>query len=554
MNLMKKPILAAFIAGFSFAFSLQAQTKFEGYNVIVDVPMNQRSATCAVRYLPPGTTVTITDLDPSTPMKITACDGSGSNVSQSSGTSATMRANPSTYKWCFRGEDKKYRVTFSGSGVSGQQSYTWFADSETANRGQYNLRDFGALGDGSSDDTNAFRSAMAVIASNNGGTLTVPDGDYVVNSPIAVPSGLILQGSNGLHSMASTSDVTRKNPVRITLAGSNKSLFRIGECVENVTIRDIELYAQSNEGTNGIEAIGAFTSSQGFNFERVSFNNFNRGINAYGLPQTDLNWQFDYVKINACRFVYNRDAGLFVNTRNSDWTIQGSLFINPRKQSGQNANSMHFERVGMVLIQDTFGGGFANALGGTFINILDSGNLTIIGSQTENMTNSLVYNEVNNPYAGDYSYPITVINSIFDNPMIFKARRTFVSTGSTYGGNTFRADERVRVYSTGDRFCYDGHILGCRGAQKNNFDRATVVFMTGQPSEGSVPGHPAIFGTDVQFGGAVQLPSFMQNALPSGRSNGSMVYCTNCRRSTTPCQSGGSGAPAMVVNGQWSCL
>lgn len=551
---MKRTSLVAFVLGFVCVSAGYGQSRFEGYNVIVDVPTNQRAATCAVRYLPPGTSVTITDLDPSTPMKITSCDGSGSNVTQTSATNAVMRANPSTYKWCFRGEDKKYRVTFSGTGVSGQVAYTWFADSDESKAGQYNLKDFGAAGDGRTDDTNAFRSAMAVIASNNGGTLTVPDGEYVVNSPIALPSGLIIQGSNGLQSLASTSDVTRKNPVRITLAGSNKALFQIGECVENVTIRDIELYAQSNDRTSGIEAKGAYISSQGFNFERVTFHNFNRGINAYGLPQTDLNWQFDYVKIDACRFVYNRDAGLFINTRNSDWTIKGSLFINPRKQAAQNANSMHFERVGMVLIQDTFGGGFANALGGTFINILDSGNVTIIGSQTENMTNSLVYNEVNNQYAGDYSYPITVVNSIFDNSIIFKARRTFVSTGSLYGGNTFTADERVRVYSTGDRFCYDGYILGCRGAQKANFDKATIVFMTGQPSEGSVQGHPAIFGTDVQFGGAVQLPTFLQNALPAGKANGSMVYCSNCRRSTTPCQSGGSGAPAMMVGGQWSCL
>src|SRR5690606_38395850 len=114
-------------------------------------------------------------------------------------------------------------------------------------------------------------------------------------------------------------------------------------------------------------------------------------------------------------------------------------------------------------------------LGGTFINILDSGNLTILASQTENMTNSLVYNEVNNQYAGDYSYPITVVNSIFGNAMIFRARRTFVSTGSLYAGSTFQADERLRVYSTGDRFCYDGHILGCQGAQKRNFDNATVI-------------------------------------------------------------------------------
>ena len=97
-------------------------------------------------------------------------------------------------------------------------------------------------------------------------------------------------------------------------------------------------------------------------------------------------------------------------------------------------------------------------------------------------------------------------------------------------------------------------ILGCRSTGKTNFDRATVVFMTGQPSEGSVQGHPTFFGTDVEFGAPVQMPSLAHNALPAPRANGAMVYCANCRRSTTPCQAGGTGAPAMVVAGQWSCL
>lgn len=547
---MVKLIRLAILVFVCFASSVFAQNRFEGYNVIVDAPSNQRQATCAVRYLPPTTTVTITDLDPSTPLKITSCDGS---TVPSTGGSVTIRANPANFKWCFRGEDSRYKITLSGAGRP-SVTYTWFAEQDDRKRGFFNIRDFGAIGDGRTDDTDAFRSAMAVIASNNGGTLAIPDGDYLVTSPIALPSGIVIHGTNGLQSMASTSDVTRKNPVRISLGGRGRALFQIGECVENVTIRDIELYALSNEGTSGIEAFGAYTTSQGFDFERVAFHNFNRGIHVYGLPQTDLNWQFDYVRVSSCRFMYNRDAGIFVNTRNTDWKITGSFFGNPKKQPGQNANSMHFERVGLVILEDTYGGGFPNARGGTYINILDSGNLTIIGSQTENMTNSIVYNEVLNPDAGDYSFPITIVNSVFGDPIIFNARRTLVSTGTLYEGNTFRADERLRVYSTGDRFCYDGLILGCRGAQKNNFDRAKVLFMTGQPEERGVPGHPTIFGTDVQFGGAAQLPSFLQNALPNGKPNGSMVYCSNCRRSTTPCQSGGTGAPAMVVNGQWSCL
>ena len=551
---MLKSVLFASLTFFTLAAGITAQNKFEGYNIIVDVPKTQTRATCAVRYLPPSTTVTITDLNPATPMKVSSCGASGASVVQKTAISATVKASASDNKWCFQGEDKFYRITLQGDQYSGPVTYNWAAQSDERTRGFYNIRDFGAVGDGQSDDTVAFKSAMAVIASNNGGTLTIPDGEYIITSPVAVPSATIIQGTNGLHSMASTSDLTRRNPARITLRGSKTSLFRVGECTEHVSFRDIELYAQSNDDTTAVEAYGAYISSQGFNFDRVTFQNFNRGINAYGLPQTDLSWQIDYVKVNACRFIYIRDTGIFVNSRNTDWKIMGSLFINPKKQPGQNANSMHFERVGMVLIEDTFGGGFVNAFGGTFINILDSGNTTIIGSQTEQMTASIVYNGVENPYAGDYSYPITIVNSIFDAPIIFKARRTLVSTGSLYGPKTFSADERVRVYSTGDRFCYDGYILGCQGATKNNFDRATVIFMTGQPSEGQVKGHPTYFGTDVQFGAPVQMPALSVNSLPTGRPNGSMVYCSDCRRNTTPCQGGGNGAPAMVVGNQWSCL
>jgi hypothetical protein len=548
-----KQILILCLFNLIFVINIFAQNKFEGHNIILNVPETQREAACAIRYAPPTTNITITDLNPQTPLNVKACDGSGTTLTRS-GSTATMRASADNFKWCFQGEDKKYRISFNGDLFSGSMIYEWIATPDAKTLGFYNIKDFGAVGDGKTDDTIAVKSAMAFIATRNGGNLTFPEGEYLVSSPVTLPSGIVIQGVNGLNSGASTNNVVKNSTSRITLVGSNRALFRIGECTEKVTIKDIELYAQLTQNTYGIEAVGAFISSQDFYFERVSFNNFFRGIYARGLPVTKLEWQFDYIKINHCRFIYNTDAGLYADMRNSDWKIESSLFINPARTPTQNANSMHFEHVGVVLIQDTFGGGFPNAKGGTFINVLDSANLTVIGSQTEAMTNSFVYNEVNNPYAGDYTYPITFVNSIFGDPVIFKARRTFVSTGSLYSGNTFRADERVRVYSTGDRFCYDGYILGCQGATKHNFDKATIMFMTGQPTERDVPGSPTVFGTDVQFGGAVQMPSFLQNALPTGKANGSMIYCSNCKRNTTPCQAGGTGAPAMVVGNQWSCL
>ena len=552
---MKKSLLSFAFVLF-LAITVFTQNKFEGYNIVLSAPEDHQTATCAIRYVPPTTDITITDLNPATPMNIRACTGTDSTVRRT-GSTFTVRASATNYKWCFQGEDKRYRISFSGDQYSGRMVYDWVSIENPT--GIYNVKDFGAVGDGKTDDTIAIQSALAFLATNNGGILQFTQGDYLVgNAPdykgIILPSGVTVQGIGGLHTGASTNNVVNKSPTRITLSGRNRSVFRIGECTEKVAIKDIELAANNSEGTSGFDAVGAYTSSQDTHFENVVFNGFYRGISVRGLPQTNRGWQCDYIKLYRCRFIYNTDAGIYCNTTNAFWKIQGCLFINPRMTPTQNADSMNFERAGGIFIEDTFGGGFPNALGGTYLKILISSNVTVINSQTESMTNSFVLNSQKIPGAGDYSYPITFINNIFGNPVIFNERRNFVSVGNFYEGKTFQAGENVRVYSTGDRFCYDGYTLGCVSGGKSNFDRATVIFMSGQLGERQVPPHPTFFGTDVQFGAPVQMPSFQQNALPAGKPNGSMVYCANCRRDTTPCQAGGNGSPAMMVNGGWSCL
>ncbi len=540
----------------SFSFAVSAQTnKFEGYNIVLGIPENHQTATCTIRYVTPKTEIVITDLNPATPMNIRACENSGSIVRRT-GSTFTVRASDTNYKWCFQGEDKRYRLSFQGDQYSGNVVYDWI--SEEYATGIYNVKDFGAVGDSKTDDTLAIQSALAYMTSKNGGILQFTLGEYIVGSApnyrgIIFPSGITIQGVSGLHTGASTNNVNNKSPTRITLKGRNRSIFRTGECTEKIAIKDIELAAESGDGTYGFEAVGAYTSSQDINFENVVFSAFYRGISIRGLTQTNFGWQCDYVKLSRVRFIYNTDAAIYTNTTNTNWKIQGSLFINPKASPTQKADSMHFERAASIYIEDTFGGGFLTARGGTYLKILISANVTIINSQTESMTNSFVLNEPKIAGAGDYSYPITFVNVTFGDPIIFNERRTLVSVGSFYGPKTFQAGENVRIYSTGDRFCYDGYTAGCIEGSKNNFDRATVIFMTGQLGERTVPAHPTYFGTDVQFGSPVQMPSFQQNQLPAGKPNGSMVYCSNCRRDTTPCQAG-TGAPAMVVNGQWSCL
>ena len=551
---------------FCAAISANAQNRFEGYNILVDAPDTQTEAAgaCATRYVAPTTNVTITDLNSATPMRLQSCGGGNfAPVRAVNPTTAVVTANNVDYKWCFVGEDKMYRITFSGDKYTPKLTYNWIATPDERNLGFYNVKDFGARGDGQTDDTVAIKSAMAYAASRNGGKIQFPDGDYVVgNSPdypnfkgITLPSGVIIEGTGSNVTGAPINNVVKRNASRITLRGQNRAIFRIGECTERVTVRDIELYAQSDENTYGIEAVGAFLTSQDFFFDRVAFTQFFRGIYAHALPANNGQWQFDFVKLNGCHFALNRDAGIWIDFWNSDWAVKSSFFVMPPKKQGVAANGIYMYKTGAVLIEDTFAGAPPGSKGGDFISMIETGIITVINSQCEKTSRSLVFGEATG--AGNLSYPITLINNVFDDPIEIKARRTIVSTGNLYGANTFKLPPDARVYSTGDRFCYDGSIIGCAtGAGPTNFIGGKIIFSTGQPGEGSVPGRPTTFGHDVQFNAPVQLLNLQFNALATVQNmgNGSFVYCTNCRRSTAPCQAGGSGAPAMLVGGRWECL
>ncbi len=47
-----------------------------------------------------------------------------------------------------------------------------------------NLRDFGATGDGTTDDAPAFQKALDALAAAGGGTLFIPEGKYVIATPV----------------------------------------------------------------------------------------------------------------------------------------------------------------------------------------------------------------------------------------------------------------------------------------------------------------------------------------------------------------------------------
>ena len=63
-----------------------------------------------------------------------------------------------------------------------------------ANNNLYNVTDFGAVADGSTDNTIAFQTALDTARQNGGGTVYIPSGMYRLNGHITIPNGVELRG------------------------------------------------------------------------------------------------------------------------------------------------------------------------------------------------------------------------------------------------------------------------------------------------------------------------------------------------------------------------
>ena len=58
----------------------------------------------------------------------------------------------------------------------------------------YNVKDFGAVSDGVTDNTNIFQKLLNKLGDLGGGTLYVPTGKYVIKGNLTIPKGVTLRG------------------------------------------------------------------------------------------------------------------------------------------------------------------------------------------------------------------------------------------------------------------------------------------------------------------------------------------------------------------------
>lgn len=549
-----------FVCGIST--STYAQTpRYEGSDVIVDAPPN--GGLRAVRFAQP-LAVNERIIVSIAPTFLTACHGS--TITSAPLGQSYVNANTSTTsgyfrRWCFD-TTKPFTLAWSDSATS--KSYSglkWLPESNST--GFYNVKDFGATGDGTTDDTNAVENALLYAAAKTGGTVYIPAGKFKIQRPLTLPSGVILQGSHGRTSsgffLGDGSGYQNETKIVYGITGSDPVLFRIGEIEENIHIKNIELFGNGTTSSIGVDAVGWEATAEGsttqtVSFEGVVFTNFDKGIYVHnrtgsGCPPCD-SWQFDYVKVDHCRFEQNKVAGIYIDTFNTDWKIANTFFDLPPVATSA-ADGIYINKAGDISLDSTFGGGFGygSGKGGDFLDIQYVGRLQILGSGCESTSASIRFS----PAAATLATVFTLVGSTFGDPIILDKPLTYVSTGNFYlGRNVTASDSSINIYSMGDRFCYGssfgsgacGDGTGAIGFQGSG----RVIYQTGQPKDGTV-----VDQINTKFGLPVQLAGLDWPAISalSSPSVGTVVWCTNC--TVSACSTSGSGALAVYTGSAWSC-
>lgn len=247
-----------------------------------------------------------------------------------------------------------------------------------------NVKDFGALGNGSTDDTSAFQAAITA-ATANGGVIFMPVGTYVISSQLILTGGITLKGSGSGSGSGNTSRILWTgtgfcikvgNTASSLTYGCNLSDFSIGLLTTNSGIwtygaskcsyRNIDIEgAVSSTASIGVQIDGANISSFFNVFDNVNCNHVFKG---FVHMSSGTSYPTSQTMIGCTAFCDNTVGSMGVEIQvapsgNSCGT--GVMYVNGYMEScatgvqltagGCTITGMHFENTQGVASDITFG-------------------------------------------------------------------------------------------------------------------------------------------------------------------------------------------------------
>src|SRR5690606_3076556 len=211
---------------------------------------------------------------------------------------------------------------------------------------QNNVLDFGAVGDGEADDTQAIKDALS--ATSTGNAVLLPEGTYRVTSQIGIPAGKVLRGEGPgrtrvviQHSKTGFDIGSSQERVNTTLASTaNKGDTTI--TVEDGSAFGPDSYAQLVRPSDEVSQIAYVVEVSGnqLTFERPLYENYEAGTSVAMTPMSrdagieDMflytDWPEHTGYVNATKVRLNRAARSGVKNIETDGYVGREVFVTER--------------------------------------------------------------------------------------------------------------------------------------------------------------------------------------------------------------------------------
>jgi hypothetical protein len=177
-------------------------------------------------------------------------------------------------------------------------------------RGVVEATDFGAIGDGTTDDTAALTAAIAALTAT-GGTVLIPSGTFKITSPLALRGRTTFTGA-GMYATV----IKAVGCHGLTFDGGNGTPTTILHASYYTTVRDLAVQGDFTAGKNGVN----IERASEWSFERVRICDFAAiGMRLFWV----VNWS-----LRDCVIRDNNGHGLVVNDAGNNGFVSGGSVKN----------------------------------------------------------------------------------------------------------------------------------------------------------------------------------------------------------------------------------
>jgi hypothetical protein len=340
------------------------------------------------------------------------------------------------------------------------------------------VADFGAVGNGTTDDTAAIQAAVDALT--EGGQLFFPPGKYKVSDEIILPSvgALTLQGSGGVDFIAG-SPVPSGSGTYLFQITPNKAIFTFSAGCSYSSIKDMAFSpalvpstTPDVTGKTGIRIAGAVPSViWSLNFERLFFYNLNYGIiaedTAAGTHTPNQDYSIAPTSVRQCFFAYCLN-GVYINTNNADmWSYEQSFFFTPTA-----GNGVYLRRFGLQHFNNCSSGGLAISTN-RFVNVEGVGTNSvdkILFTNTQVETTTQFINvQTGGGYADPFDIEMHGCVAELGADVYLGGKVNFTSINSRYSAANINIDNAdVKITSINDSF-YTSDFYFLSGSASTSF-------------------------------------------------------------------------------------